>query len=259
MNETRKSESIFVWATSMRRLALVALFAMLSTATTWALTFTLVPEDGGTCEILSGVYFTVTPNQGYDVVSVMYTGTDQWVGSATAPGSQTECYKAYSENAQITVTFARKPVELAYNYIDDYYIAEVTGFKEGYAPLPDEVVDIPSIVKRNNTEFTVTRIKSGAFQNCSSLTSVAIPASVTTIEEYAFCNCSSLTSVTIPNSVTNIGTQAFFGCNKLTSIEIPGSVTTIGFNAFQGCNSLTSVTIPNSVKSMGSYLFSNCI
>ena len=259
MNETRKSESIFVWATSMRRLALVALFAMLSTATVWAeLTFTYVPENGGTCVILNGAYFTVTPNEGYYVVSVMYTGTDQWVGNATTPDSQTECYKANSVNDQITVTFARKPVELAYNYIDDYYIAEVTGFKEGYAPLPDEVVDIPSIVRHNNTDFTVKSILSGAFQNCSSLTSVAIPASVTTIEEYAFCNCSSLTSVTIPNSVTNIGTQAFFGCNKLTSIEIPGSVTTIGFNAFQGCSSLTSVTIPNSVKSMGSYLFSNC-
>ena len=58
----------------------------------------------------------------------------------------------------------------------------------------------------------------GAFDGCSSLTSVTIPDSATSIGEYAFYGCSSLTSVTIPDSVTSIGKYAFDGCSKLTNV-----------------------------------------
>ena len=40
---------------------------------------------------------------------------------------------------------------------------------------------------------SVTSIGHGAFDNCSSLTSVTIPASVTSIGAYAFFDCASLT------------------------------------------------------------------
>ena len=71
----------------------------------------------------------------------------------------------------------------------------------------------------------------------------------------AFEYCTSLTSVTIPNSVTSIGNRAFYGCESLTSVTIPNSVTSIGEEAFAWCSSLTSVTIPNSVTSIGGYAF----
>ena len=41
---------------------------------------------------------------------------------------------------------------------------------------------------------------------------------VTTIGEYAFDGCSALTSVDIPASVTMIGDYAFDGCSSLTSV-----------------------------------------
>ncbi len=42
---------------------------------------------------------------------------------------------------------------------------------------------------------SVTSIGGGAFENCSSLTSITIPNSVTSIGWYAFCNCSNLQTV----------------------------------------------------------------
>ena len=104
----------------------------------------------------------------------------------------------------------------------------------------------------------VTTIGSGAFEFCSSLTSVTIGDSVTTIGDYAFYYCSRLTSLTIPDSVTTIGNGAFCECSSLTSITIPDSVTTIGNNAFHGCSRLTSITIPDSVTTIGVSAFTLC-
>ena len=98
----------------------------------------------------------------------------------------------------------------------------------------------------------------GAFQNCTSLTSVTIPNSVTSIGQAAFLSCSGLTSVTIPSGVTSIGSAAFSYCNGLTNVTIPNSVTSIGNYAFRECRGLTSVIIGNSVTIIGSEAFSYC-
>ena len=121
----------------------------------------------------------------------------------------------------------------------------------------DETVteaDIPAEI----AGVAVMHLGSGAFSNCTSLTSISIPASVTSIGGGAFFSCTSLASVKIPNSVTSINGYIFYGCTSLTNIEIPNGVTDIGNNAFEMCTSLTRVTIPNSVTSIGNYAFSGC-
>ena len=104
----------------------------------------------------------------------------------------------------------------------------------------------------------VTSIGNYAFQNCTGLTSITIPASVTSIGNYAFQACTGLTSITIPDSVTSIGNYAFQDCTGLTSITILAGVTSIGDYTFRNCTGLTSITIPASVTSIGNYAFQDC-
>ena len=119
-------------------------------------------------------------------------------------------------------------------------------------------VVIPESVTYEEVSYSVTRITSQAFKDCSDLTSVSIPNSVTTIGNYAFYGCSSLTSVIIPNSVTAIENYTFFGCSSLTTITIPNSVTSIEAEAFSGCDGLTSITLPNNLTSIGDGTFNGC-
>ena len=69
----------------------------------------------------------------------------------------------------------------------------------------------------------MTSIGSGAFNTCTSLTSITIPDSVTSIGKDAFGYCSKLTSITIPESVTSIGSGAFFDCESLATINYTGT------------------------------------
>lgn len=69
----------------------------------------------------------------------------------------------------------------------------------------------------------VTAIGNQAFQLCTSLKSIEIPASVTTIGTYAFHSCSGLDSVTFAegSKLEKISDYAFFSCNQLRSMETP--------------------------------------
>ena len=100
----------------------------------------------------------------------------------------------------------------------------------------------------------VTSIGDGAFENCTTVTSVTIPDSVTNIGDSAFSQ-TGMTSVVIPSSVTCIGEYEFANSYSLTSAIIPGSVTSIPEGAFDQCTSLTNATIPASTTNIGDYAF----
>ena len=162
-----------------------------------------------------------------------------------------------------------------YNY--DYFFANDGVDLYSNVPWVSWTPKIKSVV----IEEGITRIGSGAFMKCSSLTDVSIPNSVKSIGRDAFRECSSLKKINIPNSVTSIGSGAFYcctslvelniqdgivtiadnafvNCSSLTHIDIPNTVTNIGENAFNGCSSLTELIIPDSVTSIGECAFANC-
>ncbi len=165
--------------------------------------------------------------------------------------------------------------------VDEYgnLTIEGTGAMSGFEPS-----DLRGNVIRTLTiGDSVTAINSGAFQGCTSLTSVSLGSSLTKIWNNAFQGCTSLTSITLPGSLTWIADGAFSGCTSLTDFEVsgsnpayssvdgvlcnedgtelvqypcgrtadsfavPDSVKTIASGAFYGCRSLTSLTIPDSV------------
>ena len=97
-----------------------------------------------------------------------------------------------------------------------------------------------------------------AFNNCSGLTSLTLPAGITSIGDDTFYGCSGLTSLTLPAGITSIGEYAFSRCSGLTSLTLPAGITSIDKYAFSGCSRLTSLTLPAGITSIGEFAFSNC-
>lgn len=173
----------------------------------------------------------------------------------------------------ITVVHAETDGEFEYSWLN----CEGTEIEiNGYNGSDTEVV-IPSEIEGK----LVTRIGSRAFNGCSSLVNITIPASVTSIGREAFNGTPWLANkrkenslvvinhividgstccgeVVIPEGVTGIVAGAFEGCSELTSIKIPDSVTHVGNAVFSGCNNLKSISIGEGLTSIGEYTFDGC-
>lgn len=128
-----------------------------------------------------------------------------------------------------------------------------------------EVIKIGAQAARNRTNLNsiilpegISVIEDSAFENCSYLQSVTLPANLVAIGSSAFKDCGSLASITIPNGVTNIDSSAFENCSYLQSVTLPTNLVAIGSSAFKGCGSLGSITIPNGVTNIDSSAFENC-
>jgi len=122
---------------------------------------------------------------------------------------------------------------------------------------------------------SVTRIENRAFDGCTGLTAVMIPAGVTYIGRTqvvpssfvtsAFQNCTNLTSIEVSpeNTVYSSENGVLFDKDKTSLViypagrqgaySVPNDVTSISSYAFFGCAGLTSLTIPSSVTSFGTF------
>ena len=143
----------------------------------------------------------------------------------------------------------------------------------------------------------VTKICDYAFDG-SSLTTIALPASVMTLGNYnvahnAFEGASNLSSITVDNNnatysanggllfnkagnelmvcpegksgtytvpanVTTIDRFAFYQCEKLTNIILNDGLQTLDYAAFNTCTGLTSMIIPSTVSTINGGAFNYC-
>lgn len=106
----------------------------------------------------------------------------------------------------------------------------------------------------------LTTIEDGAFENCTSLTSIIIPAGVEIISKLAFANCSSLCFVGFEkasilktigggwNSDTPSYYGAFYNCTALESIALPASVEVIETSAFKDCTALKNLSFVDGAR-----------
>lgn len=139
-------------------------------------------------------------------------------------------------------------------------IQEVTMSSDGYVSgrYLDWYIYTPwdgAFVKKITIAEGVTKIPDYAFEYCSGMTEVVIPASVKEIGINAFTASSTLKTVTLPEGLEIIGAEAFKECTALKSVNIPATVKNIGANAFYGCSSLAVDTLDISGMTIGDKAF----
>lgn len=101
--------------------------------------------------------------------------------------------------------------------------------------------DSCSALKTLNLPATLTKIGSNAFRNAG-LTEIALPEGITEIRNNTFMSCKNLAKITFSNKLSAIGENAFSACSKLNNVVLPKSLIRISKGAFGDCDSLTSVT-----------------
>lgn len=139
---------------------------------------------------------------------------------------------------------------------------------------------------------TIAEIPYQAFEECTGLTSIALPESVSTIADSAFRGCTSLVHLEITENLTDVSKTAFDLCEgvvnqyknfryigagnnpyyillgpndsmgypatPVTSCDVFYRTRIIASNAFYDCKDLERIAMNDGLISIGSYAFSGC-
>ena len=134
-------------------------------------------------------------------------------------------------------------------------------FPEGIKEIRAQFPDNPNLTK---IEFPETTEKLGAriLNGCTGLmeTNIHQLTNLKEIGGYAFDRCSSLKSLILPAGVTNIQENAFSGCSSLVKAVLPDRLEEVDYSdsMFEGCTSLVEVNIPDPWEELPSSMFSGC-
>ena len=97
---------------------------------------------------------------------------------------------------------------------------------------------------------SVTGFDKGAFEGCTGLTELKLPANLKDVYWDVFKGCTGIKSIKIPGAGnTRLLPGSFSGCTGLISVTIKEGVTTID-EAFKDCTNLKTVDIPKSIETM---------
>ena len=135
-----------------------------------------------------------------------------------------------------------------------------------YAPAGGNFT-IPSTCVDGGFIHRVTEIKESAFKGNSNIVTLTIPDTVTKIGKGnevgvddntgAFQNCTNLTTVTFTGGNVATFKHTFSGCTKLNSVDFNG-VSSVGDAAFHKCTSLTNVQNTEGIKAIFGLGFYQC-
>lgn len=127
--------------------------------------------------------------------------------------------------------------------------------------------DNTSITHVSAQSQSLAEIGASAFEGCSSLKSVVLPASLRAIGKSAFRACPVLSSmnansgndaIVIPAGVETIGDYAFFDDPAIRQVVVPNTVTALGMGGFGNCVTMELVRLPASLSTIGYGVFDNC-
>ncbi len=108
---------------------------------------------------------------------------------------------------------------------------------------------------------SVLYIRDGAFQDCSELRYIELPANLQEISSQAFRNCDSLNEITIPDSVNTFGHGMFADCDNLERINSQYSSENGRSLIFHGdliavaWGGISSYTLPDEVEVIEGFCF----
>ena len=102
----------------------------------------------------------------------------------------------------------------------------------------------------------ITKIGENAFNMCTALTTIKLPAELKTIDAQAFRSCDHLATVDYGTKVETIGDGAFWYTGALKKFFFKGSVKTLGTHAFRE-SGLTCVHLKGDMT-IGKEAFMNC-
>lgn len=134
-----------------------------------------------------------------------------------------------------------------------------TCYVSGYAEQMESEIVIPETIELDGKSYFVTEIERSAFEVCTKIEKVTLPAVVTMIGRNSFEECTNLAIVNLPQSIYEIGEGAFKNCSKLEKIEIPENLKYIDSEMFLGCSSLKSIVLPETLKGFFDGVFEECI
>lgn len=96
-----------------------------------------------------------------------------------------------------------------------------------------QLTTIKGIPSQPGAWDNITKIGANAFNECTALTTIKLPAELKTIDTQAFRTCTSLATVDYGTKLETIGDGAFMSTGALKKFFFKGSVKTLGANAFQ--------------------------
>ncbi|MFA5289456.1 MAG: leucine-rich repeat protein [Candidatus Izemoplasmatales bacterium] len=138
------------------------------------------------------------------------------------------------------------------------------GKTETYFEIDDGIQAIGNFAFSGNQYLTeivipnsVLEIGMGAFMNCTSLVTLAIPENVRIIPDFMCFGCIALTNLTLSEGLISIMMSAFQNCTSLSLLDFPSSLTEISLLAFYNIGNIQEVYLHDELLLYGGSVFAS--